>query len=86
MTGRLEWTIEEVSEAAGTTSGSMEFECDGDDADACFPVGVDFVSQKGICGVEVSLSRSNPGSTLADSSPVFSDPLGCQPFYWKRAS
>lgn len=55
MTGRLEWTIEEVSEAAGTTSGSMEFECQGDDADVCFPVGVDFVSQKGICGVDVSL-------------------------------
>ncbi|GAA5824735.1 hypothetical protein JCM5353_004424 [Sporobolomyces roseus] len=61
MTGRLEWTIDEVSEAAGTTSGSMEFECDGDDADACFPVGVDFVSQKGICGVEI-LSVVNPST------------------------
>ncbi|GAA5881641.1 hypothetical protein JCM16303_005524 [Sporobolomyces ruberrimus] len=61
MTGRLEWTIEEVSEAAGTTSGSMEFECQGDDADVCFPVGVDFVSQKGICGVDI-LSVVNPST------------------------
>ena len=53
-TNRLEWTIDEVSEAAGTTSGSLEFECEGDDADALFPVAVDFVSQRGMCGVEVS--------------------------------
>lgn len=88
MTGRLEWTIEEVSEAAGTTSGSMEFECDGDDADACFPVGVDFVSQKGICGVEVSLSlRLSTGFTqLNHFSSLLLDPLGCQPFYRKRTS
>ncbi|KAL7338099.1 hypothetical protein BJY59DRAFT_702415 [Rhodotorula toruloides] len=51
--GHLEWTIDEVSEAAGTGSGSLEFEFDAEDADACFPVEVDFVSQKGICGVEV---------------------------------
>ncbi|GAA6059928.1 hypothetical protein JCM10212_003068 [Sporobolomyces blumeae] len=64
--GRLEWTVDEVSEAAGTASGSMEFECEGDDADACFPVGVDFVSQKGICGVDI-LSVVNPST---DSIPV----------------
>lgn len=45
--------LDEVSEAAGTTSGSMEFEVEGDDTDAFFPVVVDFVSQKGLCGVEV---------------------------------
>ncbi|GAA5924866.1 hypothetical protein JCM1841_006955 [Sporobolomyces salmonicolor] len=60
-TGRLEWTIDEVSQAAGTSSGTMEVECEGDDADACFPVGVDFVSQKGLCGVEV-LSVVNPSA------------------------
>ena len=42
-----------MSEAAGTTTGSMEFEVDGDDVGAFFPVAVDFVSQKGLCGVEV---------------------------------
>ncbi len=52
-TGRLEWVIEEVSEAAGTSSGSLEFEVQGDDADELFPVGIEFVSQKGMCGVEV---------------------------------
>ena len=52
---RLEWVIDEVSEAAGTTSGALEFEVEGDDTDAFFPVVVDFVSQKGVCGVEVSV-------------------------------
>ncbi|GAA5874827.1 hypothetical protein JCM8547_005252 [Rhodosporidiobolus lusitaniae] len=57
--GRLEWSIDEVSEAAGTTSGSLEFEVEGDDTDALFPVAVDFVSQKGMCGVEV-IGVTNP--------------------------
>ncbi|KAK4053585.1 coatomer subunit delta [Microbotryomycetes sp. JL221] len=61
---RLEWVLDEVSDNAGTTSGSLEFEVEGDDVDAFFPVVVDFVSQKGVCGVEV-LSVSNP----ADNSP-----------------
>lgn len=52
-TGTLDWVIEEVSEAAGTGSGSLEFEVEGEDADLLFPVGVEFVSQKGMCGVEV---------------------------------
>lgn len=56
--GHLEWTIDEVSEAAGTASGSLEFEAQGDDADACFPVKIDFVSQKSMCGVEVRLPLS----------------------------
>lgn len=54
-TGHLDWAIDEVSEAAGTGSGSLEFECEGDDTDALFPVSVNFVSQRGMCGVEVSL-------------------------------
>ncbi|GAA5862770.1 hypothetical protein JCM3774_001916 [Rhodotorula dairenensis] len=64
-TGRLDWTIDEVSEAAGTTSGSLEFECEGDDADALFPVAVDFVSQRGMCGVEV-LGVNNPATESSD--------------------
>lgn len=56
--------LDEVSEAAGTTSGSMEFEVEGDDTDAFFPVVVDFVSQKGLCGVEVR--------SVLLSCPVFS--------------
>lgn len=52
-TSRLDWVLDEVSEAAGTTNGSLEFEVDGDDTDAFFPVVVDFISQKGLCGVEV---------------------------------
>ncbi|KDE04196.1 hypothetical protein MVLG_05357 [Microbotryum lychnidis-dioicae p1A1 Lamole] len=64
-TSRLDWVIDEVSVAAGTTSGSLEFEVDGDDVDAFFPVVVDFVSQKGLSGVEI-LSVTNP----ADQSQV----------------
>ncbi|GAA6019525.1 hypothetical protein JCM10207_003732 [Rhodosporidiobolus poonsookiae] len=63
--GRLEWTIDEVSEAAGSGSGSLEFEVEGDDTDALFPVAIDFVSQQSMCGVEV-LGISNP----ADNSSV----------------
>lgn len=51
---RLDWILDEVSEGAGTTSGSLEFEVQGDDTDAFFPVVVDFVSQQGLCGVQVS--------------------------------
>ncbi|SCZ94410.1 BZ3500_MvSof-1268-A1-R1_Chr12-2g03881 [Microbotryum saponariae] len=64
-TSRLDWVIDEVSVAAGTTSGSLEFEVDGDDVDAFFPVVVDFVSQKGLSGVEI-LSVTSP----ADQSQV----------------
>lgn len=52
-TSSLDWTIDEVSEAAGTTTGSMEFEVDGDDTDVFFPVGVAFVSQQTLCGLQV---------------------------------
>ncbi|GAA5916919.1 hypothetical protein JCM6882_000605 [Rhodosporidiobolus microsporus] len=65
-TGMLEWTIEEVSEAAGTDSGSLEFEAEGEDADALFPVGVDFVSQTGMCGVQVQ----SVANAAADEAPV----------------
>ncbi|KAK4048515.1 coatomer subunit delta [Microbotryomycetes sp. JL201] len=61
---RLDWVLDEVSEQAGSTSGSMEFEVEGDDVDAFFPVVVDFVSQKGVCGVQV-LSVSNPADNSA---------------------
>ncbi|GAA6002692.1 coatomer subunit delta [Rhodotorula paludigena] len=64
--GRLEWTLDEVSEAAGTASGNLEFEAQGDDADACFPVSIDFVSQRGICGVEVLGVSTSP----TDSSDI----------------
>ncbi|KAI5481110.1 hypothetical protein MNV49_005545 [Pseudohyphozyma bogoriensis] len=57
----LDWTIDEVSEAAGTTTGSLEFEVPGDDVDAFFPVAVNFVSQRTMCGVEV-LSITNPAA------------------------
>lgn len=50
----MDWVLEEVSEQAGTASGSLEFEVEGEDTDAFFPVVVDFVAQKGLCGVEVS--------------------------------
>ncbi|GAA6046771.1 hypothetical protein JCM3770_005635 [Rhodotorula araucariae] len=67
--GHLEWTIDEVSEQAGTASGSLEFEAQGDDADACFPVAIDFVSQKSMCGVEVlSVSASATESSTVDFS------------------
>lgn len=39
----------------GTNTGTMEFEMEAEDVGMFFPVAVEFVSQKGICGVEVSL-------------------------------
>ncbi|GAA6039975.1 hypothetical protein JCM8097_002647 [Rhodosporidiobolus ruineniae] len=60
--GHLEWTIDEVSEDAGTQSGSLEFEVEGaEDADAVFPVEIGFVSQKSVCGLEV-LGVTNPAA------------------------
>ncbi|KAK4700675.1 coatomer subunit delta, partial [Phenoliferia sp. Uapishka_3] len=64
-TGALDWTIDVVSEEEGTATGSMEFEVDGDDAAAFFPVQVEFVSQTTLCGVKV-LSVVDP----ADGQPV----------------
>ncbi|GAA6017853.1 hypothetical protein JCM8202_006174 [Rhodotorula sphaerocarpa] len=64
-TGHLDWAIDEVSEAAGTGSGSLEFECEGDDTDALFPVSVNFVSQRGMCGVEV-IGVVNPATDSSD--------------------
>lgn len=53
-TGAFDWSLAEVSAAAGSTSGSLEFECEGEDVGAFFPVQIEFVSQKGMLGVEVS--------------------------------
>ncbi len=52
-TGAFDWSLGEVSEAAGSTSGSLEFECEGEDVGAFFPVQIEFVSQKSMIGVEV---------------------------------
>ena len=51
--GVFEWSLGEVSEAAGAASGSLEFECEGEDVGAFFPVQIQFVSQKSMVGVEV---------------------------------
>lgn len=51
--GALEWTIPVVSNEEGTGTGSLEFEVEGDDVDAFFPVQVTFVAQDTICGVKV---------------------------------
>lgn len=77
-TANLEWMIDEVSEAAGTGSGSLEFEYEAEDTDACFPVEVDFVSQKGICGVEVRcrMLRLPPLWTMTDLASASLQVLG----------
>ncbi|KAM0755072.1 hypothetical protein T439DRAFT_309935 [Meredithblackwellia eburnea MCA 4105] len=67
QTNSLDWSIDVVSEDAETSTGSMEFEVDGDDAGAFFPVQVEFVSQKTLCGVEV-LSVVNPDGSPVDHS------------------
>lgn len=51
--GNLEWSIDEVSEESGVTTGTLEFEVNGDDVEGFFPVGVEFVSENTMCGVEV---------------------------------
>lgn len=52
------WNVGFVDEENG--NGSLEFLVEGDDTDGFFPVVVDFVSQRGLCGVEVSLSFCIP--------------------------
>lgn len=58
-TGALDWSIDVVSDDAGTTTGSMEFEVECDDAGAFFPVNVEFVSQTTLCGVKVRFPSSS---------------------------
>ncbi|KAH8918372.1 hypothetical protein BT69DRAFT_1353967 [Atractiella rhizophila] len=61
----LDWIVPIIStEGEGTNSGSLEFTCPGDDVAYFFPVAVDFVSQQGICGVEIVEVKS--GETQED--------------------
>ncbi|KAG8716760.1 hypothetical protein FRC08_008850 [Ceratobasidium sp. 394] len=62
-THSLDWTTPQVS-ADTETTGSLEFSVGGDDAEAFFPVKVDFKSEKSLIGVEVeSVQRvSDAGS------------------------
>ncbi|KAF8593898.1 clathrin adaptor, mu subunit, partial [Ceratobasidium sp. AG-I] len=66
-THSLDWTTETVSADAETT-GSLEFSVGGDDAEAFFPVKVNFKSEKSLIGVEV-LSAERVGG---EGSVVFS--------------
>lgn len=51
----LNWLIPVVdANDESTKNGVLEFNVPGDDADAFFPVAVDFVAQTGLCGVRVS--------------------------------
>ncbi|KAF8593895.1 hypothetical protein BDV93DRAFT_535139 [Ceratobasidium sp. AG-I] len=66
-THSLDWTAETVS-ADTETTGSLEFSVGGDDAEAFFPVKVNFKSEKSLIGVEV-LSAERVGG---EGSVVFS--------------
>ncbi|KAG0041181.1 Coatomer subunit delta, partial [Gryganskiella cystojenkinii] len=47
----LIWQLPSID--ASNASGSLEFNCEGDDAEAFFPISVQFESEKLICGVDV---------------------------------
>ncbi|KAJ1302410.1 hypothetical protein OPQ81_002728 [Rhizoctonia solani] len=66
-THSLDWTTDSVSSQSETT-GSLEFSVGGDDAEAFFPVKVDFKSEKSLIGVEVTDVERVGG----DSSVIFS--------------
>ena len=55
-THSLDWLIDSVEFDDDTKSGAMEFNVAGDDVAAFFPIAVDFVSQRGLCGVEVNFN------------------------------
>ncbi|QRV94597.1 Adaptor complexes medium subunit family [Ceratobasidium sp. AG-Ba] len=67
-THSLDWITPQVS-ADTETTGSLEFSVGGDDAEAFFPVKVDFKSEKSLIGVEVeSIERVNEPGTTVDFS------------------
>lgn len=53
-TNEFVWSVGDVGgEQEG--SGTLEFTVEGEDMEDFFPVKVDFISQVGICGVQVRL-------------------------------
>lgn len=58
----IEWTIEEISEQSGVTSGQLEIKISegAQDAEVFFPVSVDFVSEKTMGDISVSRVCSRP--------------------------
>jgi hypothetical protein len=61
--GEFEWRIEEISAELGNENGSLEFEVsgvgeEGEDGEVFFPVGVEFVAQRGVGGVDVNSFHS----------------------------
>lgn len=54
--GVLIWQLPSIS--AENPSGSLEFNCEGDDTESFFPVSVQFESERLICDVDVSLGCS----------------------------
>ncbi|KAG8794266.1 hypothetical protein FRC12_025179 [Ceratobasidium sp. 428] len=63
-THSLDWTTPQVS-ADTETTGSLEFSVGGDDAEAFFPVKVDFMSEKSLIGVGVeSVERVNEAGSV----------------------
>lgn len=58
----LNWLISEVDASnESSRNGVLEFNVPGDDTSAVFPVAVDFVAQRGLCGVEVSAVKAVEG-------------------------
>ena len=51
----LIWQLPSIS--SENASGSMEFNCQGEDTESYFPVSVQFESERLICDVDVSLVR-----------------------------
>ena len=69
----LNWLIQSIhpEENEESKNGVLEFSVPGDDVGAFFPVTVDFVAQRGLCGVQVSkVSSVDGGSDLAYTQEV----------------
>lgn len=69
--GEFEWRIEEISAELGNGNGSIAFEVrevgeEGEDGEVFFPVGVEFVAQHGVAGVDVSSSFYHPLRSTSD--------------------
>ena len=60
----LNWIIPEIDATNDDSkNGVLEFNVPGDDTGAIFPVAVDFVAQRGLCGITVNAVKAADGSS-----------------------
>ncbi|GAA98828.1 uncharacterized protein L969DRAFT_88867 [Mixia osmundae IAM 14324] len=63
----LDWELALVDQ--DNSSGAFEFSLPSDDADSLFPIDVDFIAEKGLCGVEVlSVTQASTGEPMVHST------------------